>query len=103
MACDFCADGECLLCQIRAPREIGASSVQGRGIDIDCEPAASRSGGHRTSERVRGRGVERQAPILYRESPMCPICRERFKDLYHHYSKHHPGERLELPGVLRSM
>ncbi len=92
--CDFCDDGGCLLCQMEQPVEAAASSPHGRVVGK--HDGNLGHGNSRTSRRGSGVYEQRPAdrdPTVARgpEGKLCPICGMRYRDLYHHYAKRHPG------------
>ena len=97
--CKFCDDGRCLLCQMAAPVECGASSSH--GVLVDRNSGTLGNGNHRkgaTPELGRGltSGFDRRSrePMPRPAGKLCPICKLTFRDLYHHYNKRHPGKAV---------
>ncbi len=98
--CHFCDDGGCLLCQLRAPVEVGVSSSHGVLVDM----SSGNMGDGNSHTTVRGRGAGDSPPPglpttaaddhhFMSTQHHCPLCGMDFKDLFHHYSQHHPGVR----------
>lgn len=95
--CQFCSDGNCLLCQMAQPVVAGVSSSHGRIVG---EPDGLGPGNRRVPRRITKSpasslpvGGSRGRP----EGRMCPICGVTYLDLLHHYNRKHPDEPQPAP------
>lgn len=86
----FCEGGVCLLCQLREPIVAGAST--------SLRPPPDEGRSRRVPPKVNQDGTRGDtvpsAPTFDagHGTQFCPLCRQPFKELHHHYRKKHPGK-----------
>lgn len=102
--CPLCNDGGCLLCQLRAPVEAGVSSSY--GVLVDTVGGNMGDGNSRAAKKGTGSGDSGYGGANVNADPdynpllsqhYCTLCGLDFKDLFHHYSQHHPGAKAHAP------